>query len=47
MVRLDDKGKLRWAGQGDGAPEVWTKDPETGIWTRVIVFFMRNLPIKG
>ena len=47
MVRLDDKGKLRWMGQTDGEEEVWSKDPETSFWTRFNVSFMRILPIKG
>jgi putative cardiolipin synthase len=46
-VTLTDKGKLRWTGQSNGEQEVWTKDPETGFWTRFNVSFMRILPIKG
>jgi putative cardiolipin synthase len=47
MVTLDDKGKLRWTAQTNGKQEVWTKDPETGFWTRFSVSCMRILPIKG
>ena len=46
-VTLDETGKLRWTGQSNGEQEVWTKDPETGFWTRFNVSFMRILPIKG
>lgn len=46
-VTLDDKGQLRWTGQSDGEQEIWTKDPQTGFWTRFNGSFMRILPIKG
>jgi putative cardiolipin synthase len=46
-VTLNDKGKLVWTGQRDGEPEIWTKEPRTGFWTRFNVSFMRILPIKG
>ena len=46
-VTLDDKGKLRWTGESNGEQEIWTKEPQTGFWTRFTVSFMRILPIKG
>ena len=46
-VRLNDKGKLVWTGQRNGEPETWTKEPQTGFWTRFNVSLMRILPIKG
>lgn len=46
-VTLDDKGRLRWTAQRIGEQEIWTKDPETGFWTRFDVSFMRILPFKG
>ena len=46
-VTLDDQGKLRWTGQSDGEPEIWTKEPQTGFWRRFSVSLFRLLPIKG
>ena len=46
-VTLDENGKLTWTGQSSGEEEVWTKEPETGFWTRFNVSVMRILPIKG
>jgi putative cardiolipin synthase len=45
---LDDRGRLRWiARQEDGTQIVYTKEPDTGFWTRVGVRMMGWLPIKG
>jgi putative cardiolipin synthase len=45
---LDDRGRLQWiAEQEDGTQIVYTKEPDTGFWTRVGVRMMGWLPIKG
>jgi putative cardiolipin synthase len=45
---LDDRGRLRWiARQQDGTQVVYTKEPDTGFWTRLGVRMMGWLPIRG
>ncbi len=45
---LDDRGRLQWiAEQEDGTQIVHTKEPDTGVWTRLGVRMMGWLPIKG
>lgn len=46
-MTLENKGRLRWTAQSNREWEIWTKDRETGFWTRFSVSLMRILPIKG
>lgn len=46
-VELDDQGRLRWLTIRNGERVVYTKEPDSGFWTRVWVRIMSILPIKG
>lgn len=47
-VYLDEKNRLRWKTLDDtGKVVVFTREPETGAWTRFKVWFMSLLPIKN
>jgi putative cardiolipin synthase len=46
-VFLDDKGRVRWRGQRNGATDVYENEPETSWWQRFKVGFVRLLPIRG
>jgi len=43
-VVLNDKGKLEWHGQTDGAEVVETKEPQTSGWLRFKAWFMKIAP---
>jgi putative cardiolipin synthase len=43
--RCDER--LRWIDEADGRERVYTKDPETGVLTRLFVSLISLLPIEG
>jgi putative cardiolipin synthase len=47
-VFLDEKDRVRWkTTNADGEEVVWTREPETGAWTRFKVGVMSMLPLEG
>ena len=42
-----DNGALRWSDATEEPAKVWTQDPETGFWRRMLVSVMRWLPIES
>ena len=46
-VFLDEKGRVRWRGLEDGEEVIYTKEPQTGWWTRFKAGFAGLFPIKS
>ena len=42
-----DNGALRWSDATEEPAKVWTHDPESGFWRRMLVCVMRWLPIES
>jgi len=42
-----DNGALRWSDATEEPAKVWTHDPESGFWRRMLVSVMRWLPIES
>lgn len=42
-----DNGALRWSDATEEPAKVWTHDPESGFWRRLLVSVMRWLPIES
>ena len=48
-LRTDEEGieHIYWHGLENDQEHVWTKDPHTGFWQRLGIFFMGLLPIES
>jgi len=46
-LMLNDAGKLRWLRQEDGDQQLLDREPETGFWDRVGLWFLRRVPIRS
>ena len=45
QVRLDRRGGLEWAEQGEGAEKTYDREPGTSFWRRLGVSLLSLLPI--
>jgi hypothetical protein len=43
-VELGEGGNLRWRGEDD---RVWTREPQTSVGLRLLVWLMSWLPIES
>ena len=45
-VILDERGKILWRTQKDGAPATYSTEPESTFWQRFMSGFIKLLPIE-